>query len=57
MTVKTVKLKNISEYEVVISEIPGGIAFKKGEVKEIDDKYIEIVMQVYAKFLRLAEGK
>lgn len=51
----TIRLENVSNYEVVISEIPGGCSFKKGQVKEIDEKYLETTMRIYAKFLRLSD--
>jgi len=50
---KYVNIKNISLYEVVISEVPGGLAIKKGETKKLSTEYIEIVTKTYSKFVRI----
>ena len=49
--IKEMKLKNVTKYDVVISEVPGGIEIKAGAIVSVElDVYTKIIGR-YAKFL------
>jgi hypothetical protein len=49
--IKEMKLKNVTKYDVVISEVPGGIEIKSGAIVSVElDVYTKIIGR-YAKFL------
>jgi len=48
----TIEVKNISKYDVVISEISGGLVIKSGKTAKLNDEDFQRIIGKYAKFLR-----